>query len=151
MRVANPPRHTLGRVKDFGRAFARGTARGRDRRGLDCQRPCDSIGIAGVQRQEQLRRLKVGAGDEIDQAEPDGGSPAGVDAAHVGFRDLARRALRELQTTQSELRAPKEKTRQRATRTAGKPQANGLEHRAHDVDAAFEVSAQQELLRGMTP
>ena len=151
MRVSNAPRHALGGVKDFGRTLARGTARGRDRRGLDSQRPRDSIGIAGVQGQQQLRRLEVGTGDEIDQTEPDGRSPAGVDAPQIGFRNLARSALRELQSTPSELCAPKEEPSQRPTRTAWKPQANGPEHGAHHVDAALEVSAQQELLRGMTP
>ena len=71
------------------RAFDRGI------HGLDRQRARDAIAIAGVEREQQVAALKVGAADGVDGAERGRDRPARVDAGERLLRNLRLLARRE--------------------------------------------------------
>ena len=131
MRIADTPRDAFCSVEDFRGTLARPSARRRHRRGFDREGTGNAIRIAGIEREEQLRRLEVRAGDEIDQTEADRRAPAGVDATQIGFGDLAGLALFEFQPTRAKLRAPHQQSRKRTPRSARHLETDRLQHRTH--------------------
>ena len=72
---------------------------------LHGQRVGDAMRIARGQREEQVARLKHGAADRVDGAEPDADGAAGIDAQQFVDRDLIDAARAELQSAEFELQA----------------------------------------------
>ena len=70
-----------------------------DRRihGLDRQRASDAIPVTGVEREQQVAALKVGAANGVDGTERGRDRPAGIDAGERLLRNLRLLARREAQ------------------------------------------------------
>src|SRR6185312_15817905 len=138
-------------VQHFSNLISDRTAGGRHRCGLEGQRASDPVGISGVERVEQLGRLEVGAGDEIDEAEADRCAPACVYASQLRLRYFGGRSFDVFQPAEAKLHAPEQQLREGASWSAGQLETDRFEDSAHYVDAAVEMPAEEQLFGRLTP
>ena len=139
-------------LRRFGdRALPRHGARSAERGvgAVERERARDAERIAGIEREDEMAGLEVGAADRVDHADRGRHRPARVDADQLLFRDLRSIAGLEVQAAQPQPQPPAQHRLQRAQRRARQLHAERGEHAADRVEPFVDVAAAQELIGGL--
>jgi hypothetical protein len=137
--------HLLQQRLRFGQTLA--SLRGAKHR-FGTDQHADTARLAGLQREQQAARLKIGAADVVDQRQADGHGAVNVDPLEVGQGDVAGIFLAPAQAAQLEARAVPQNRQQGAFGRRRQHHADFAEHDADDLEAALDVAADEELLGG---
>src|SRR5262249_21919245 len=129
----------------FGQALA--SLRGAEHR-FGAEHHADAAGLAGFQRQEQAARLEIGAANVVDQRQADGHGAVNVDTLEVGLRDVAGLLFAPAEAAQLQPRAVPQDRQQRALGGGRQDDADFAENDADDLEPAFDVPADEQLLGG---
>ncbi len=148
VRVADAARDLQAPPGELGGARGALRAGGGGVRDLEREGARDAVRLAGVEGEEEVAALEVGAPDVVDEREADGDGPARVDADELVGGEILGGALGVFQAAELQAGAARHERDHGGLAAPRDLHAEGRHHEAHDREAALHVAADEELLGG---